>query len=170
MSAKKKRSVFATIMIVLGGTFVFFLVVATAGFVLFLRSDTGKKVAGVMGEAMKMSKRAQNAPGTKELRGIGCAQAMVITPEDFDAISAQLDAGPPPLRDTRSGIDEMVICSVNLWSDPPPCDLVAATYLRAVASRSGPFTVTSQKAGKQASCTFLYDANGARLRDLTHAP
>ena len=175
LPAKRKRSAFATVMLVLGGGFLLFLLVAAVAFVLFLRSDTGKKVSGIMGEAMKMSKRSQNAPGTKELRAMGCAQAMVMTPEDFETIAAQLDAGRLDERDERgqrqSALHEIVICSVNLWSDPPPCDRVAAAYLGAVGPRPSPYLVTSQQAGKpNPACTVLYDADGTRLRDLSHDP
>lgn len=166
---KKKRSTFAVVMAVFGGAFLLFVIVAGIGLYLFFTSDEGKKVAGVMGEAMKMSKRAQNAPGTKELRARGCKQAMVMSLDDFRGIADALDASVPEKEDP--GFGEMVICSTNPWSEPPACDELARTYVGAVGPRNKPFFAMSQKAGRsRPTCNVLYDPAGTRIQDFTDDP
>lgn len=166
---KKKRSTFAIVMAVLGiGFLLFVVVVAIAGYAFFT-SKEGKQIAGVMGEAMKMSKKAQNAPGTKELRAKGCVQAMVMNLDDFANMAETLDAATPKGQDP--GFGEMVICSVNPWGTPLPCDDIARSYVATVGPRPKPFFALSQQAGKsKPMCHVLYDAEGTRVRDFTDDP
>lgn len=169
MTSKKKWSTFAVVMAVLGGAFLLFVVVIAIVGYSFFSSKEGKELAGIMGEAMKMSKKAQNAPGTKELRAKGCVQAMVMNLDDFAKMADTLDAAPP--KDKDPGFGEMVICSVNPWATALPCDDIARTYVATVGPRPKPFFALSQQAGKsKPMCHVLYDAEGTRLRDFTDDP
>lgn len=166
---KKKRSTFAIVMAVLGIAFLLFVLALAIGGYAFFTSKEGKQLAGVMGEAMKMSKKAQNAPGTKELRAKGCVQAMVMDLDDFTTMAETLDAAPVKREDP--GFGEMVICTVNPWSTPLPCDDVARAYVGTVGPRPKPFFALSQQAGKsKPMCHVLYDAQGTRVRDFTDDP
>jgi hypothetical protein len=165
---KKKWSTFAVVMTVLGVGFLVFVVALAIGGYAFFSSKEGKQIAGVMGEAMKMSKKAQNAPGTKELRAKGCAQAMVMDLGDFAKMAETLDAAPAK---EDPGFGEMVICSVNPWATALSCDDVAHAYVATVGPRPKPFFALSQQAGKsKPACNVLYDAEGTRLRDFTDDP
>lgn len=166
---KKKRSTFAIVMAVLGIGFLLFVLLLAIGGYAFFSSKEGKQLAGIMGEAMKMSKKAQNAPGTAELRAKGCKQAMVMDLGDFAKMAETLDAAPP--KDQDPGFGEMVICSVNPWATPLPCDELARSYVAAVGPRPKPFFTLSQQAGKsKPMCHVLYDPEGTRLRDFTDDP
>jgi hypothetical protein len=65
-------------LIVVGALVVFGCIAVGIAVAVFLHSDGGKKVAGVIGEGIKMSTDAQNAPGARELTKAGCSQGLVL--------------------------------------------------------------------------------------------
>jgi hypothetical protein len=130
-------------------------------------SPTGRGVVGVIGQILSLQSKALKAPGTKELRALGCQQAMVMSFEDMRKIFAVLDAGaaakeedpPPPF-------DELVICSVRIMGSAPTCETVSQTYVSAVGPRARPYLVTVSRQGKQkAECSQVRDKDGAFLHD-----
>jgi hypothetical protein len=162
---KKKTSTLTIVLAIVGGGFVMMFLVAGIAIYFVLSSPKGRTIVGVMGEAVKISAKAQKAPGTKELRAMGCKQAMVMDFEDLTKIMGKLDAGPR--SDQPPPFGEMVTCSVNPWGTPPACDEVATTYVNAVGPRPKPFIVVVQKAGNpKGQCTTRYAADGKAMSDV----
>ncbi len=125
-------------------------------------------------------KAAQTAPGTTELKTIGCSQAMVFDLETVgkDVLSL-LDAGAPGAEGTAKKLPAKltVYCQPGPFVDTPPtCADVARIFVKA-APPAEPFLVTVQRQGdKKTLCSSLYAKTGEFVSDVTqtaasaHAP
>jgi hypothetical protein len=104
-------------------------------------SPEGSKIISAVGETKKLVDEAGKAPGTKELRKLGCMQAMVMDAERWLTIFENV----LPEAGTRAPLDEkvMVICQLGLGAgkSAPTCDDVKTTYLAAVPTPAGDFLV-----------------------------
>jgi hypothetical protein len=160
---RKKTSTLTIVLAILGGGLLLFFVAVGVAIYALVSSPKGRAIVGVMGEAVKISARAQKAPGTAELRAMGCKQAMVMDIDDLGKMMAPLDAAPPPRQEALFG--EMVVCSAGPFHTPPSCENVAATYVSAVGPRQKSFVVSVQRTGKR-DCTILYDSSGQKVRSL----
>ncbi len=98
---------------------------------------------------------AMSAPGTKELKAIGCAQALVFDGHDMDDLVGDLVDGGRPGDLERV----KVVCRGELSLALPPCDLVAKTWAQA-ANPTVPFLVSS--VNPTGRCVGRYDASGQR--------
>jgi hypothetical protein len=101
----------------------------------------------------KMAVQGMNAPGTKELRAMGCAQAMVLNTDEAARLLGK--EGPHD-----SG--QVVVCAAADDDKAPSCNDVAETYLAAIGGDAhAPFVVTVRRnQGKH--CTVRYGADGTR--------
>jgi hypothetical protein len=98
---------------------------------------------------------AMSAVGTKELKAIGCSQALVFEGNEMDELVGDLvDAG-------RQGDLERVkvICRGELAIALPRCDLVAKTFVAAANPARG-FLVSSVNATER--CEGRYTSSGER--------
>jgi hypothetical protein len=136
-------------------------IVAGIGIYAFATSDIGKTTFKVIGEGSKIAQKGMTAPGTTEIRGLGCEQAMVIDMKDFAVLMSDiLDAGP----DAAMPEGLMVTCQVRGSARAPSCDDVAATYVGAVGTASSQFVVSVQRQGdSNPLCQSTYDADGALI-------
>lgn len=162
---KKKTSGLTILLAVIGGGFL--LIVLVVGVVAWrvMASPKGRFIVGVMGETVRIVQKAQKAPGTRELRAMGCKSAMVLDLEDFERLMERFDAGSKQTGPAPFG--EMVACGVQPWSTPPSCDEVAKTYVAAVGPRAKPFLTTVTKSGQQkAVCSALYEPDGTGSRAI----
>ncbi len=129
------------------------------GVYAFATSKVGKTAFKVIGEGTKIAERGLKAPGTPEIRALGCEQAMVLDMKDFAALMSDLvDAG------TDAGMPDglMITCQVQSATKSPACDVIASTYVKAVGVASADFTVTVQTPnGKKPICESTYDTKGA---------
>lgn len=128
----------------------------------FSKTEEGQKVFGMMGKATQMAARAQSAPGTSELKKLGCDTAMVMNAREMLELAADfIDAGAP----TQLEHPVMVICQVGMFSESAlSCDEVARTYAGAVPGGNEPFTVTVQRPGRgKPECMARYAPSGDRL-------
>lgn len=123
-----------------------------------------RKVAKVMKEGMAIIVEAQNAKGTKELRGAGCQQAMVLDLGRLEKLAEIFDAGAPPADPNMP--KKIAICQLQSGSEGPSCDEAAKVYVEA-ASPSGNFALVVQKAGQdQPKCSQLYDSGGKSIKEF----
>jgi hypothetical protein len=161
--AKKKTSVLTIVLVFVGSAFVLGLLgIALIAFLVW-RNPEGRRFVGLMGETVEIMRKAQKAPGTKELRALGCGQAMVLEMDDFLRIARQLDAGGGP----RPTFGSLVMCAARPWGTAPPCDDVAKTYLSGAGPQDRSFVVSVTQSGKSKPvCQALYDGAGSRLRDF----
>jgi len=163
---KKKTSTVTIVLAILGGGAL--LAVLVLGIVVYfvMSSEKGRAIVGMVGEGVTITANAQKAPGTKELRAMGCTQALVMNMADLEHLASFLDAG----TSARRGPDrygEMVVC--NVGSTPLTCDRVAATYVGVVGTRPEPFMVNVQQGGNHGPlCSSLYDGQSNLMKSMTN--
>lgn len=124
-------------------------------------SNAGKTAFKVLGEGTKIAQKGMTAPGTPEIRALGCEQAMVIDMKDFAVLMNDiLDAGP----DASAAGGLMVTCQVRGAKRAPSCDDIAATYVGVVGTASSQFVVSVQRQGNGTPlCQSTYDETGALI-------
>jgi hypothetical protein len=126
----------------------------------FAGTKEGKAIFGAVGDAARLMGEAQNAPGAKEVRALGCDQAMAFDMDQMGSIMKRFDAPVPP-----SGT-MMVFCQVGVFDRAPDCDLVARTYLAAAGPPARDLVAAVQRNGGGSVCSCLYDRHGTKIRDL----
>jgi hypothetical protein len=126
------------------------------GFVVwrFATSERGKKIVSAVASGAQIAADAQSAPGTAEIRALGCRTAMVMDTQKIAELAAQFDAGVH-----TDGARLIVSCDAASPSKPPSCDDVAATYVKAVGRAAAPFDVAVRAGGKD-ECGASFDVDG----------
>ena len=155
-------------MAIVGGVVLLIGIVVAIGVYKFASSKEGKQIFAVVGEGAKIAVEAQTAPGTPELRKLGCKQPMVMSMERLLKLTQQLtDAGDGEVGE----LSVMVMCPVGILDTPPACDAVARTYLGAVPRPAGNFAVNvTQQSKNQPYCSYLYSPDGKRLSEFGAPP
>jgi hypothetical protein len=164
---KKTSKTLVIVLSILGAFVMLGALVVIVAIVAFARSDTGKKTIDIMKEA----REAQNAPGTRELRKLGCEQASAMDMDRFGrllnddaALKDDEEDEDAAFRRTSQMYRVMVSCQGGFLRTPPSCDDVAQTYVDAVGTVPGPFivSVTNPK-DPMHPCNGEYSADGTRL-------
>jgi hypothetical protein len=145
---------------VLGVFAVLALVVCMAGGVVVWRKTQDpevKKALSAAGKGLSLITRASTAPGTKELRALGCTQAFVFGRAEMGAVLSEVfDAG----KGFDDDYESVVACQANA-SLAPSCDVLAAAYVKA-ALPTERFRVSATVGGAE-SCSGTYEPSGQRL-------
>jgi hypothetical protein len=147
-----------------GGAIVLVLVVVV---VLVVRSCSGgpppTPVRGGANANAHVGEEGMRAPGTAELRQLGCDHALVVD-------MAKLLGDPARVRDGEPRY--MVTCDVSPASEAPTCERAAAVYLAAIGGMAdAAFGVRVLREGASAPvCSHLYAPNGADLGVFPRAP
>jgi hypothetical protein len=122
-------------------------------------SPEGRKVLGLVRDTARVVGESTTAPGTKELRELGCDSAMVMDMNSWMRVFGADGGVPRP----AGQLDLFVICGAGVFKTPPSCERVAQTYVGAVGTARGPFQVMVQKQGRNRPlCAVCYDAGGTR--------
>jgi hypothetical protein len=163
---RPKRNGCVIALIVIGALVVLGCIAMAVGIAVFLRSDPGKKVAGAIGEGIKMSTEAQHAPGAREIQKVGCSQGMVFDMERSWAF-AEAFIGDGSAEKPKFDFRTMVLCQVTMFASAPTCDDVKRAYLEAVPEPSDPFVVqVKAMTDPRPRCMNLYSPEGTFLKDL----
>lgn len=154
--------------VVLGGAALMAL-----GVYVFATSKQGKEViqivgqgAKAVGESAKVLEEAARAPGTSEVRALGCRQALAIDMDRLLKAMDQFDAGlgsrgPAP-------VPIMVMCTVDVLATPPDCATVARAYLSGAGRPRGDFAVmVSVEHSKNQRCAEHYAPDGTKRGGFT---
>jgi hypothetical protein len=163
---RSNRGCFIALAIV-GG--VGFVVVALAAFGIyrFANSKEGKMVVGTFGDMVELAAEAQHAPGTPEVRALGCDTAMAM---DMDRMTSIMHERLDASATVPSTFSMLVVCQIGMFSSktPPTCDDVARTYVGAAGSPARGFAVNVQRGSGRANviCSTLYDSAGTKVKDL----
>jgi hypothetical protein len=118
-----------------------------------------QNVVGVLGEAAQLAAEAQTAPGTEELRALGCEQAMAIDATKVQKLVMSFEdagAGPPP---APPEVERVVMCQMNTFAPAPTCDDAAKAYVRGASPRKK-FMLSVTQNRKQ-TCGGIYLPTGA---------
>jgi len=164
MPPQKKKGMSTGCIIAIVVVAVFFAsVAAVVGFIGY-KISTDKDVQNVMGalgDAATLAAEAQSAPGTAELRGIGCEQAMALDMAKMEKMMRSfVDAGPgaSPSKPAGTDVGKMVVCQASAFGTAPTCDDAARAYVKG-ASPTKNFLLSVQQ-NKRDSCSNLYAPNG----------
>lgn len=141
------------------------VIVIVAGYRLSQDKDV-QNAFGALGDSVKIMAEAQSAPGTDELRALGCDQAFALDPMKMAKIADRFtDAGAPPPR-TPSDIDRMVMCQVGAFGAAPTCDDAARAYVKGAAPTRS-FTLSVQQQGSsRPHCSGVYSPAGAPVAPM----
>jgi hypothetical protein len=164
---RPKQSGCVIALIVVGALFILGFIAVAVAIGMYFRTDGGKKVAGVIGEGLRVSTEAQNAPGAREIEKAGCSQGMVFDMEKMGEFARSIAGDDGSAEGTKSDVNTMVMCQVTMIGSPPTCDDVKRAYLGAVPSPPGPFLVqVTRMTETKPRCTTMYTAKGEPLKDL----
>jgi len=103
----------------------------------FLQTERGQQIL----RATRLAQESFDGPGSGELRGLGCEQAMLMTFRQLVSVNPE-PYPPATLRlanETDVGRMGVVVCQ-NFFGPSPACDAVASTYV-AATSPEEPFLV-----------------------------
>jgi hypothetical protein len=142
---------------IVGGLLILIVGIAAYGVYRVSQSPEGRKVFGAIREVQRTAVDAATAPGTAELRRLGCQQAMVMDLNNMVKLFAG-DAGLP--AGTEEGPMLLVNCQLGLLAKSIPCGEVARTYVAAVGSAKGPFQVHVTAPAKGPQCVECFDQTG----------
>ena len=145
----------------MAGLFALCALVAGIFIYRYVSSEEGQKVVSAVTSSAALLSEATSAPGTNELRAIGCDTAMVVDVNRMQAIADAFDGG----KDAFTGGARTIVSCQPRWGTPSPeCDAVAAAYVAAVQRAPGPFVVTvGGKPGDNPHCQAVYSATGVKL-------
>jgi hypothetical protein len=148
-----------------GGAVCVLTVVVGAFFVLRVRSsDAPPPPARASGNAnAAVGEEGRRAPGTAELRKLGCEQALVVD-------MARLLGDASRIREGEPGI--MVTCDFPAAGDAPTCDRAAAAYFGAIGGTADQAVGVRvlRAGGATPVCSRLYAPNGADLGVFPRVP
>ena len=171
MGPPKKKGIPTGCIIALVSIMLFFGIIAAAVFFIGYRVSQDKdvqNVIGAIGDATKIMAEAQSAPGTDELRALGCEQAMALDPVKLIKIGDRFtDAGVAPPSTTPSDVHMMVVCQVSVLGTAPSCDDAARAYVRGASPSSKFMLSVQQGSGKHKQCSGIYSPSGTLVGPAT---
>jgi hypothetical protein len=147
---------------VTGGVVALFVAIGGFGVYHFSQTKEGKAIFGAVGDFTRLIQESQNAPGTKEVRALGCTTAMAMDIDKWGSVFQAFDASVP-----AGEFSMMVVCQTS-HNPAPTCDDVARTYLSAAGPPARDLAVQVTRGGGNSGslCSTLYKPDGTRLRDL----
>jgi len=175
----RQRSGFLTFLYLLLGLGAVLALVGGIALYVFFRSEQGQRVLELAREGSELLIEASQAPGTDELRGAGCEQALVARAgrildlvRRFDPEGAAFgDGGEAMDLGSLEGETPVVVCTQKAGSaGTPDCETAARLYASAQAAQPDRFVVlmvTRQES--LAGCSGIYGPDGTRLADLPQA-
>jgi hypothetical protein len=134
------------------------------GLVLWVsQTEQGRQIREIVRTGYEVGVESTQAPGTEELRELGCSQAMVMSAEQARAFAnAVTDERDEVLAEFPPDLT-MIMCQLNMFADADiECDDVARTYVEATRPE-GRLLVQVQKGRASAGCTGIYSSSGELL-------
>lgn len=151
------------------GVFLCLIAAGVGGFLFYRLSQNPdfQKVTKAVGGGIQLMQKAQNAPGTAELKEAGCQQAIVLEAKDLKEFIEGVD--PKALK--KGGQQEfdfhLVQCTVGFSGEALSCEEIATVYAGAVKDAPEQFMVQSSKAGgSKPACQGIYSRDGKLVREL----
>lgn len=172
----RQRSPFVTLLYFLLGLMFVVALVGGVGLYLFLRTDQGKKILEVARQGSALLSEAAVAPGTSELREIGCETALVVPAgkivELFGQLEPQvrmgeLERGFVSVGRLSAGTPVVFCAQKRGQAGTPDCASAARAYASAVKPPPERFAILmTPRRGDLAGCSGIYAPDGARVADL----
>jgi len=165
MAPAPKKGLSTGCIVAMAAVLLFFVsvggVIAFIGYKISTNKDV-QNVMGAIGDAAQIAADAQSAPGTSELRGLGCEVAMALDAAKLQKLGTSfMDAGTPP---PPPEVDRIVMCQVGTFGTPPACDDAARAYVLGAAP-SGKFML-SVTANRVQTCGGVYSPGGTLVSPM----
>ncbi|CAG0961026.1 hypothetical protein MYXO_00760 [Myxococcaceae bacterium] len=173
-SGERSRSPIVTLVYFVLGLGAVLLLLGGVGMFLFLRTEQGQKILTLAREGRALLAEASSAPGTTELRDVGCEAALVLPAGKIADLLRQLE---PAARSDEIGAGflsagslpaetPVVFCSQR-QPGVPDCSAAARIYSAALAQPPERFVVLmAPRQGALAGCSGVFGADGTRVEDL----
>lgn len=164
MQPPKKKGMSTGCIIAIVVVLVFFgsvgAVVAFIGYKISTDKDV-QNVMGAIGDAANLAAEAQAAPGTAELRALGCEQAMALDVAKMEKLMHSfVDAGAKTTTPMGMDVEKMVVCTAPSFGVAPTCDDAAKAYVKGASPRKN-FMLSVQQQHNRATCSNVYGPSGA---------
>jgi hypothetical protein len=157
------------VLLILGLLFLLFIggFVGVCAYCVAANPELGR-MGKFMGESLRMSLAATKAPGTRELREAGCAQAMVMDMRRIGELVKEMEESERGSAVEAEDLDTVIIfCQVSSSEDALSCEDVARTYGAAVENPPAEFeAVVLTRFPEKRVCEGVYGPDGTRLGDL----
>jgi len=141
------------------------LVALIVGIAVMIFSSSGDRLRsiGKPSEGSQAAKAGMQAPGTAELRQLGCGHALVIDMARVLGDAGRIREGEPRF---------MVTCDLDAAAGELTCERVAAAYFGAIGGvAEGDVSVRVLRAGSiKPACSRLFAPTGADLGAFPRAP
>jgi len=167
--ASRKRSGFEIFLYFLLGVGVLFFAAAIVGLYLLLTTEKGQRLVRGMKEMSTLTMEAMSAPGTEQLRALGCQSSFITTTGRLAEATGRLGSKAAPAEPGAERKDlPIVVCySTSLLGRAPDCPAVAVEYAAAVdAPAEFAVAVVNTRPVKRTKCQGLFGPSGEKLRDL----
>jgi len=175
-TAPRQRSPFITFLYFLLGLGAVVLLVGGVGVYLFLHTEQGQKLLALAREGSALLADAALAPGTDELRAIGCETALAVPAGKIVDLFRQLDpegkAGEvgDGFRSVGGLASDMpvVFCAQKRGqAGTPDCVSAAKVYASVQTPPPARFVVLmAPRRGDLAGCSGIFAPDGTRVADL----
>ena len=166
-----KSPVSPVLIILLGLTFLIAAFIV-GGIIFYKNCESCQKAVAGIADGTTAIVQGMNAPGTAEMRALGCDQAMAIEMEVFQKMFAPL-TGEEQIFDNDMLSMKMLMCKKETFAAPtgPEC----ADVIRAFASGAGEqarndaLVVVQGRSGNSNYCQGIYALDGTLIEDLAGA-
>ena len=153
--------------LIVGGLFLFAVLALVLFGYRYVQSGKGKAIWNAFKEATAIAEQGMNAPGTAELRELGCKQAFVMDTSQLAKLGEAFSGiGGKPSE--KSSMGTMVVCMVGYLGRGPSCDEAAAVYVKALGgSAPHPFVVmVKAQSSSKADCFSSYSPDGKLQKNM----
>lgn len=158
------------VLIILLGLTLLIAAIIVGGIVFYKNCEQCQKAVAGIAEGGTAIVQGMSAPGTAEMRALGCDQAMAVDMEVFQNMFAPL-AGEETIFDDDMLSMKMLLCKKETFATPtgPEC----ADVIRAYASGAGEqvrneaLVLVQGRSGNNNYCQGIYELNGTLVTDLT---
>jgi hypothetical protein len=164
----KKAPVSPILIIFLGLTFL--IVAIIVGGIIFYKNceQCQKAVAGIAKGGTAIVE-GMNAPGTAEMRALGCDQAMAVKMEVFQKMFAPL-AGEEKIFDDNILSMNMLLCKKETFAaiTGPECGDVIRAWASGAGeqSRNEALVLVQGRSGNNRYCQGIYALDGTLVQDM----
>ena len=175
-----QRSPFLTMLYFLVGLGGVLLLIGGIGLYMFLRTEEGQRILKLAREGSMLLAEAATAPGTDELRSIGCETALAAPAGKLAELFRQIDpegqggeVGEGFLAAGGLAAETPVIfCSQKPGqAGTPDCSSAARIYASVLEPQPERFVVlVAPRRADLAGCSGIYAPDGTRVADLPEPP
>ncbi|MCC6642923.1 MAG: hypothetical protein IT386_17315 [Deltaproteobacteria bacterium] len=172
--APQPRSAFLTLLYFVLGLGAVVALVGGVGLYLFLRTEEGKKVLAIAKQGSALLSEAAVAPGTHELRSIGCETALAVPAGRILDLLRQIGSEARTDEITEGFVsvgglasETPVVFCAQEQAGTPDCASAAKVYASVAGPPPARFVVLmAPRPGDLAGCSGIYGPDGSRLADL----